>query len=1104
MIRIRSHRINFLLFVLFLLLIFAGPSSLLTKSAFGPSKADPSSPDEFFATAKINYLNDNYDLSIQYFKQAKQSYIASKEYEKACNCLIYTAEAFRLAQNIPKARSALNESLIIAKANFKPNHGIFSDYYRTDGTIAYFEGNLNRSLESAKKSISIRRSMNIKGDTNLILPYNLLGNVYYALQEYDKALINYKISLQLKKYSRLQEDSEMAEILANISNAYRLKDQYKEALKYSNSVVAILDKIYPGTDNRKLTFLVDQAVLLEKTGDLNQAIIVYDKATVIVSSLPKKDVDWITYLFKHKGNLYDKLGDIEKANSCYSYLLDIYNTNPDKYATELAFINHNLGIISYKKGNYIAALEHFQNSEISKRQRHLPEIGITYSGIASCYTQLGKNGVAEKYYQLAINNHRTEQGNHLAELASDYISYGIFCLNQGKTTKSKEYILKAIDISKRHFGANHPETAQNLSKLGDIYTVEGKLKDALAAYQSSIKASCIDFNFDDPLKNPEIFRDCYGPELLNAMKKKARLLAIPEKRKQDYLFNLKNSLTTYELCISLVHKMRNSYGAFESKVFFSNEERETYSEAVSTAMKLYHITKDNIYKEKAFTYAEKGKSSILQSSLRNRQAIQIGGIPDSLITFEQELLTNIETFQHLVMTENQKQKPEAYLVRYWNEQLFTANEKLQAYIRYLEKNFPDYYSLKYDDRTISPGQVSHKLKPKEALIEYFFTSDKILIFFAKSNMFDVIDINKPGDFDKKLGILRKYLENKTFYEQQPENFEQYLSIAFYLYQTLLKPVESLISNCELIIVPDDNLASIPFEVFLTRPVVNAREYNNLPYLIRKNPVGYAYSAGLLFENVNIPLTERNLKVAVFAPNYKKLAFNLSNDPNQESLLKPLPYAFEEANLVADFFNGKIYTGKSASKAKFKKSAGKYDVLHLTMHTIIDNKNPLYSKLAFTANPSKKDDGFLNTFELFNLRLNARMAVLSACNSGVGQIHKGEGMMSLARGFYYAGCPSVVMTLWPVEDQISSILIKSFYQNLSEGKDKLESLQAAKLKFLESADPLRSHPYFWASYVNIGDMSPIVQKPSEKTRKYYIVASIFGLFLLFLPLMRKIV
>jgi CHAT domain-containing protein len=167
--------------------------------------------------------------------------------------------------------------------------------------------------------------------------------------------------------------------------------------------------------------------------------------------------------------------------------------------------------------------------------------------------------------------------------------------------------------------------------------------------------------------------------------------------------------------------------------------------------------------------------------------------------------------------------------------------------------------------------------------------------------------------------------------------------------------------------------------------------------------------------------------------------------------------------------------------------------------MVDDQNPMYSNLAFGKDQSVKEDGYLNTFELFNMKLNARMAVLSACNTGVGALQKGEGIMSLARGFYYAGCPDVVMTLWPVEDKMSSDLVTDFYHQLSEGKSKAEALRFAKLNFLKSADPLRAHPYFWAGYVNIGDNSPLVKQQKESPRVAIAWAGILGLLIVLLPL-----
>jgi CHAT domain-containing protein len=128
-----------------------------------------------------------------------------------------------------------------------------------------------------------------------------------------------------------------------------------------------------------------------------------------------------------------------------------------------------------------------------------------------------------------------------------------------------------------------------------------------------------------------------------------------------------------------------------------------------------------------------------------------------------------------------------------------------------------------------------------------------------------------------------------------------------------------------------------------------------------------------------------------------------------------------------------------------------------------------------------------------MKLNAQMAVLSSCSSGFGKMQKGEGMMSLARGFIYAGCPSIIMTLWQVTDQSSSELMTSFYKYLKKGKSKQESMRLAKLDYLDSADDLTSNPYFWSGFVVVGDGNPIYRK-SGMAYWMIIVTAFIGVLL----------
>ena len=189
----------------------------------------------------------------------------------------------------------------------------------------------------------------------------------------------------------------------------------------------------------------------------------------------------------------------------------------------------------------------------------------------------------------------------------------------------------------------------------------------------------------------------------------------------------------------------------------------------------------------------------------------------------------------------------------------------------------------------------------------------------------------------------------------------------------------------------------------------------------------------------------------------------------------LKYNVEEIHETASLFDGDEQLGEFASESNFKKIAPNYNILHLAMHALIDNDDPMNSKLVFDQGANDTiEDGFLHTFELLNMELNPQLVVLSACNTGIGKNINGEGVMSLAYGFAYAGSPSVVMSHWSVDDQSTSILMKLFYQYLAKGFKKSEALRLAKLEFLDTY-PAYANPSYWAGFVVLGSDDPVKVK-----------------------------
>jgi CHAT domain-containing protein len=189
-------------------------------------------------------------------------------------------------------------------------------------------------------------------------------------------------------------------------------------------------------------------------------------------------------------------------------------------------------------------------------------------------------------------------------------------------------------------------------------------------------------------------------------------------------------------------------------------------------------------------------------------------------------------------------------------------------------------------------------------------------------------------------------------------------------------------------------------------------------------------------------------------------------------LSDLPYARQESEFVADLTGGKLYINDDARESIYKKEAGKFDIIHLAMHTLLNDNAPMHSTLIFSQRKDSIEDGLLKTYEVYGIPLKAKMVVLSSCNTGTGLLSSGEGILSMARGFIYSGSQSVIMSMWEVEDKSGTEIVKMFYKNLKRGYSKSAALRKARISFLKNADQLHSHPYFWSTLVVYGDNSAL--------------------------------
>jgi CHAT domain-containing protein len=421
----------------------------------------------------------------------------------------------------------------------------------------------------------------------------------------------------------------------------------------------------------------------------------------------------------------------------------------------------------------------------------------------------------------------------------------------------------------------------------------------------------------------------------------------------------------------------------------------------------------------------------------------------------------------------------------------------------IDDEYPLFSSMKYNVKKITIKDIRAAISPGESVIEYVLADTSLFIFVVGRAYAECFAINIDSLFYASIDKVNKVVSSNPDIQYRPTDFKDFVSGSNLLYEKLISPISKVLQGDKLLIVPDAELNFISFDILLQDSMHQANDdYKDLGYLINDYTIKYSYSLSLANEDMIPAASVTDPRVIAFAPDYGEKGEPRSDLTMRREELFPLPYAVDEVKNVLNYYPGRSYLGSEANEDSFIQEAPKYEIIHLAMHTLIDNENPLFSKLVFTSVDDSLREGYLNIYELYNLELGSRLAVLSACNTGTGKLEKGEGVMSLARAFMYSGIPSIVMTLWTVEDRSGSTIMSNFYKHLKEGNPKDAALRSSKLEYLQTAGRIKSHPYYWGGYVCIGDPSPLEASGINITFIISAVLAILAVSVFFLYMYKR--
>lgn len=1071
-----------------------------------PQNAAPKSESDREVAEQLK-SRSSYDSAIVFFTKAADYSLGASQYGEWALNISGIIDCYRSQGEVDMALKIVEQAQSVASSKMDTVSNIYNGLIHKKALLYSDKRQFGQATTLFNRNIKVYLSKSGVPDTCLALTYNGLGTVYYlqnklaeALKEYQKAVETYEKINHTKSPDYANSNQNVGIIYSETGNYVKAEQYFLRSLKTYQDIFR--------PDNPKLASLylnVGYFYLIVRND--SKALEYMKRAENFYIAQNQSNSINAGLLFLNMAGIYIYTADYEKAQSYLDKSLEIISVKDPGNKNELQTIYLNMGFIAEKKGQYAVAKEYYlKGLSIGDRLKNTVKV---LRGLANVSYKLSDQQDANTYYKAALQTSIEMNGGEHSETALAYLRYGDFLSATGNT-QALFYLEKSLDLYKKAFGQVNIDVSTAYHYIGNYHYRAHDYSQALEYFQLSLIAGFPGFTSAHISDNPEITKDNLNENILNPLTAKATALLLQYQRDTTKTEYLKSSTATFSLSLKMIEMLRSSYQDEDSKLFLSGNEKNTFSNALLAQVKLYVKTHSPEALAQAFSLSEKGKSAVLLSHLRDKEAKNIGRIPPELLARDASLKSELYFYNKRIHDLKLAENPDLTKIKMWNSRIFDLSRKQDELVKSIEKDFPVYYKLKYDNSVISVSEIQKRLTPKQAIVEYTLTDSLLFVFVITQGEKRIVTTAIDTSFAHNLVTIRQQIAGKAFNNYSGSDFKAFTQASFGLYKILLLPVQSLVKGKELVIIPDGELGYLSFDVLLTSlPETTKQAYHKLPYLIKESAISYAPSATTFFDELSVKRQRNNGRILAIGPDYG--ADNAVLDQKSEngnllrSVLSSLLNAQEEIKILSEYFKVKTYIGTKATETAFKTEASDYRVLHLAMHTVINNENPLYSKLIFfKPKGDTLDDGMLNASELINMELHADMAVLSACNTGSGKMRKGEGIMSLARDFFYAGVPGVVMTAWPIEDRSGVKLMEYFYKNIALGTPRNEALRKAKMEYLEKCDNLTAHPHYWAAYMNVGDISPIkgFGKKTSSFPFYSIAASLIAIAILILFRLHK--
>lgn len=963
------------------------------------------------------------------------------------------------------------------------------------------------AIQSLQKAISIYEKNKNTEPATLIPAYQSLGNNYRLSGRYDEAIDSFEKAITLA--APLEDLQQMAALYNDLGISFQGKGAFADARDNLELAASLTEKAFGKDADHYAQNLINLSNLFESMGDLEQSLALFQQiASIYAKTPPSNDQDLIDVLL-NLARITNDLGMLEQSAQLVDQAFQVSELKFGKNSLQEADLLTSRAAIAFGNSEFDVSLnENFKALAILDGLQYKgPETyAMIYNNIGQAYDELYEIELALKYKQQALRIYQQVGGTENASVAMALENVGLTYEMTNDYDQALTYLKKALSMKTKFQGANHEDvgtTHLNIglvylkkldsksalesleqaraiydhypkhktksmiyNRLGAAYALSHSTEKALQNFQKAMVANCTNYQNESTSSFPEKADYLNYYELTISLLSKADVLAkstdlVSLKRAKAHLDEADRILLDKSFTLSNA-KDRLELG--QANYFFTEV-------GMNLANALFQRSHDPGALEFAFYCSERNKANELLSDLRKSRGVAIARVPRKMMDRQKELSARLRTLDQQIATAYQS-KNTTLITQLKSKQLdlTTSYTNLQKEMEVTAPRLSAYQTRRLADWKT----VQNTLDTKTAVVTYTITDSAKYALLGTKNSLTILPLNRNADLEKWIRGYRNYITFKN---------DAYTQLSKKLYDEIWRPVQNVLDGTSgienLIIIADGPLSYLPFETL-----------GDGKFLLERYDIRYELSASLLAQQLTTQTSKKPSFIAL-APvfNDKETSFvNKSCERMAEATRKadttsraftsngdyiaPLPATEKEVeqihqiHLDKDLFS-RFFTKENASEELIKKGElARYDYIHLATHGIANSQYPELSGLLLSQQSNGQEDGVLYTGEIVGLDLKADLVTLSACETALGKRIEGEGVRGLTSAFLLAGARTVVVSLWKVADESTSLFMIEFYNQLLSGKSKSTALREAKLKLLQ--EPSYQHPYFWAPFIQVGN------------------------------------